>query len=260
MAALMLRRKMKKMQMHRRGDGRAGKTTRSPCSLVALNRGTDLATTGIAHVMPMKLAALSVRSHYWKNPWQAIRELPFIWNGDEKDGPHNRPFVMLSTPVPMLHRLMTASDYLDTSWLIIDELHSRNIYCMLLIALYVWMRRRDDHRLGAMKLLLMSATMEDPVVTQVTQFLTESGLAAGSFVVEPEKPPPQKVELYERVDLPENWKTMDGNVRAMTTMRLMSRWIRDNWRKGAVILVFCAGQAELAGLHRKMYDAQASHQ
>ena len=46
----------------------AGKTTRSPCSLVALNRGTDLATTGIAHVMPMKLAALSVRSHYWKNP------------------------------------------------------------------------------------------------------------------------------------------------------------------------------------------------
>ena len=71
-------------------------------------------------------------------------------------------------------------------------------------------------------------------------------------MVEPERPPPQKVELYERVDLPENWKTMD--VRAMTTMRPMSRWIRDNWTKGAVILVFCPGQAELAKLHRKMHD------
>ena len=137
----------------------------------------------------------------------------------------------------------------DIAWPLLNEFHSNDALALLLLAVIVQLKEQNDPRVREMRVALVTATRDGPIVAAAEQFLKRKGVTLPSVTMPHLAEPPLKPHLWSVVPVPLGWKEMrDDYDRAVLTARLMSEWIMGNWGESAVILFLSPGDHEQAWL------------
>ena len=64
---------------------------------------------------------------------EGLRGMACVWNGHAWIWPKTTPFVMLVTPLCLIHRFVGAAAWDDIAWLFLDEFHNRDTLAFLLL-------------------------------------------------------------------------------------------------------------------------------
>ena len=70
---------------------------------------------GALHLALRELASYSFHKFYQESEIEVVKNMSSVWNGDVKDMPMQREFLVLTTPVSSFHRLRSASSCDDLS-------------------------------------------------------------------------------------------------------------------------------------------------
>ena len=223
------------------GDTGSGKSSRSPGAL--FEAFPETSHCGAALVLQKKTAASTLVYS------AGLKRMAYVWNGDMWIWPKTTPFVMLVTPLCLIHRLVRAESWADIAWVLLDEFHNRDPLALLLLAVIVQLKEQRDPRVEQMRLALVSATRAGPIVAAAEQFLSRKGVTLPSVTVPHLAEPPFKPHLWSVVPVPLGWSEMrDVYDRAVLAAKLMSEWIMDNWGESAVILFLPPGDQEVRRL------------
>ena len=194
----------------------------------------------MAMVVPKKSAAMTLNSS------DGLRHLAFIWNGDAWLHPKRTPFVMLTTPVSFIHRLMQAKSCCDLGCLLLDEFHNPDAWNLFLLLLFITFKRRDDPRVRKMKCLLLTATWMGPTVTAAEKYLEDNDIHLPAVEVKRHDQHFQPTTLWDVVKRPDGWTDMNMYDRTVLALQRMSEWIWNAWGESAIALILAPCDKEVS--------------
>ena len=134
------------------GTTGVGKSTRTPRALIESRTSGGLGVS-VCHVLHRKLPALSLHDFYCMHSQASMQQMSCVWNGDEHMWPRQSPFVALTTPASLYHRLRGCIAWHDIGYFVLDEFHCKSGLLMLLFAFFVYLFETQDPRAHSLVIL-----------------------------------------------------------------------------------------------------------
>ena len=101
----------------------------------------------------------------------------------------------------------------------------------------------------------MTATPYGPAYSMLKDALDLMSVRMGSVTVLPRTDWSTftRRQLWEVVDRPENWHSLNHHAKIIKALILMTEWLWVHYHQSASILIFVAGECEVSGLRNAIF-------